>query len=44
MKDKKCVKKAENELKTLREVGGMKGTKPKNQIKGLKSFMNKLNS
>jgi hypothetical protein len=44
MKDDNSVNMAKTELKTLREVGGMKETKPKNQIKGLKSFMNKLNS
>lgn len=44
MKENNSVKTAEDELKTLRELGGMKKTESENQIKGLRSFMNKLNS
>jgi len=33
-----------NELKTLKELGDMRTQENQNQITGLKSFMNKLNS
>jgi len=44
MKAQNKTQLSENNLKTLKELGNMRIDETQNQIKGLRSFMNKLNS